>query len=116
MTISNRYPVMVEMVDDVDKREDGGDEDDERDDDDDDDDKSRDGKGVLEKFFCGSPLQASFNSINCPMPAFELHFLPYSTQFSAKNILELDLQIIKLPSVQVAIRDSRNIVHWCSWV
>ena len=65
MTISSRYPVMVEMVDDVDKREDGGDEDDERD-----DDKSRDGKGVLEKFFCGSPLQASFNSINCPMPHF----------------------------------------------
>ena len=65
MTISNRYPVMVEMVDDVDNREDGGDEDDERD-----DDKSRDGKGVLEKFFCGSPLQASFNSINCPMPHF----------------------------------------------
>ena len=51
------------MVDDVDNREDGGDEDDE-------DDKSRDGKGVLEKFFCGSPLQASFNSINCPMPHF----------------------------------------------
>ena len=51
------------MVDDVDKREDGGDEDDE-------DDKSRDGKGVLEKFFCGSPLQASFNSINCPLPHF----------------------------------------------
>ena len=93
------------MVDDVDNREDGGDE----------DDKSRDGKGVLEKFFCGSPLQASFNSINCPMPAFELHFLPYSTQFSAKNILELDLQIIKLPSVQIAICDSRSIVHWCSW-
>ena len=53
------------MVDDVDNREDGGDEDDERD-----DDKSRDGKGVLEKFFCGSPLQASFNSINCPLPHF----------------------------------------------
>ena len=52
-------------------------------------------KVVMEKVFwrssfCGSPLQASFNSINCPMPAFQLHFLPYSTQFSAKNILELD--------------------------
>ena len=81
----------------VDNREDDGDEDD-------DDDKSRDGKGVLEKFFCGSPLQGSFNSINCPMPAFQLHFLPFSTQFSAKNILELDLQIIKLPSVQVVTR------------
>ena len=47
----------------VDNREDGGDKDDE-------DDKSHGGKGVLEKFFCGSPLQASFNSINCPMPHF----------------------------------------------
>ena len=79
----------------VDNREDGGDKDDE-------DDKSHGGKGVLEKFFCGSPLQASFNSINCPMPAFQLHFLSFSTQFSAKNILELDLQIIKLPSVRYA--------------
>ena len=69
MIISNRYPVMVKMVDDVDNREDGGDEDEEEDEDDE-DDKSRDGKGVLEKFFCGSPLQASFNSINCPLPHF----------------------------------------------
>ena len=81
----------------MDNREDGGDKDDE-------DDKSHGGKGVLEKFFCGSPLQGSFNSINCPMPAFQLHFLPFSTQFSAENILELDLQIIKLPFVQFVIR------------
>ena len=48
------------MVDDVDNREDGGDEDDERDDDDDDDDKSRDGKGVLEKFFLWKSFASFF--------------------------------------------------------
>ena len=56
----------------MDNREDGGDEDDEddEDDDDDEDDKSRDGKGVLEKFFCGSPLQAFLTQSIAQCPHF----------------------------------------------